>query len=300
MVGGIIRSKDWKGTIILLPVPNLPHMAKERSKKRDAKGAGSEPDAQEAEESDVDAEAERSVGNQFVNALVEIDRVLNARAEKTPAPMWANDKQYTLKEEVRFREQVSELEGRIAELERQKLDAEAGLDAAGNLRGLIFETGRPLESSILEALRILGFAAEGFDDGESEFDAVFLDPSGRRLIGEAEGKNDKAVSIDKLDQLERNVQEDFSKREDSTEYAKGVLFGNAFRLLPPAERSDYFTAKCVAGAKRLAVALVRTPDLFRVAKYLRESPDPDFATSCRRAILETAGDVVAFPPVPKA
>jgi hypothetical protein len=147
-------------------------------------------------------------------------------------------------------------------------------------------------------LRILGFTAEGFDDGDSEFDAVFLDPTGRRLLGEAEGKNDKAVNIDKLDQLERNVQEDFGKREDSTEYAKGVLFANAFRLLPPAERSDYFSAKCVAGAKRLAVALVRTPDLFAVARYLRENPDPDFAALCRRAILETAGAVVEFPPVP--
>jgi hypothetical protein len=287
MVGGIIRSKDWKGSVILLPVPNLSHMAQERSKPRDAKGTGAEPDTQETDESDVDAEAERSVGNQFVNALIEIDKVLNARAEKTPAPMWANDKEYTLREEVRFREQVSELEGRIAGLEKQKLEAEVHLDAVGNLRGLLFETGKPLESSILEALRVLGFAAEGFDDCESEFDAVFLDPSGKRLLGEAEGKNDKAVNIDKLSQLERNIQEDFSKREDSTEYAKGVLFGNAFRFLPPAERSEYFTAKCVAGAKRLAVALVRTPDLFTVAKYLRENPDPDFAASCRKAILET-------------
>jgi len=299
MVGGIVRSKDWKGTIIVLPVPNLSYMAKERSKQREAKGAASEPNAKEGEGSDVDAEAERGVGNQFVNALVEIDRVLNARAEKTPAPMWANDEEYTLKEEVRFRGQVGELEGKIAELERQKVEAEAGLDAAGNLRGLMFETGKPLESSILEALRILGFTAEGFDDGESEFDAVFLDPSGRRLLGEAEGKNDKAVNIDKLDQLGRNIQEDFRKREDSTEYAKGVLFGNAFRLLPLGERGDHFTAKCVAGAKRLAVALVRTPDLFPVSKYLRESPDPDFAASCRKVILETAGAVVQFPPIPR-
>jgi hypothetical protein len=299
MVGGVIRSNDWKGTIVILPVPNLWHMVTERSKQRDAKVAPSAPDPTEKKESDVDAEAERSVGNQFANALVGIDRVLNARSEKTPAPMWANTEEYTLSEEVRVREQVRELEGKIAELEKEKLEADVRLDAAGNLKGLMFETGRALESSILEGLRTLGFAAEGFEDGESEFDAVFLDPSGRRLLGEAEGKNDKAVSIDKLDQLERNIQEDFGKREDSTEYAKGVLFGNAFRLLPPAERGDYFTPKCLAGAKRLAVALVRTPDLFTVTKYLRENPDPDFATSCRKAIIETASAVVEFPPVPK-
>ena len=97
----------------------------------------------------------------------------------------------------------------------------------------MFETGKQLESAILEALRILGFAADGFSDSQSEFDAVFTDPSGARLLGEAEGKNDKAVNIDKLDQLDRNVQEDFTKRDDSTVYAKGVLFGNAFPPLPP-------------------------------------------------------------------
>ncbi|MGO9083800.1 MAG: hypothetical protein ACLQBK_01105 [Candidatus Sulfotelmatobacter sp.] len=296
MVGGIIRTKDYKGTIILLPTPNLSYMVKERSKQKGAK-VSTGPDADEGEESDVDPEAERSVGDQFVNALVEIDRVLNARAERTPAPMWANDEVYTLKEEVRFRARVDELERNIAGLEKQKLEAEGGLDAAGNLRGLVFETGKPLESAILEGLRVLEFAAEGFVDSESEFDAVFTDTSGRRLLGEAEGRNDKAINIDKLDQLERNIQEDFKKRED-TEYAKGVLFGNAFRLSPPAERGEYFTAKCLAGAKRLGVALVRTPDLFTVAKFLKENPDSGFAASCRKAILETTGNVVEFPPLP--
>ena len=297
MVGGIIRSKDYKGTIILLPTPNLSYMVKERSTQRGAKeNAG--PSAKDEVEPDIDPEVQTSVGHQFVNALVEIDRVLTARAERTPAPMWANDEVYTLKEEIRFTQRVGELEKNIAELEKQKLEAEGSLDAAGNLRGLVFETGKPLESAILEGLRVLEFAAEGFVDSESEFDAVFTDASGKRLLGEAEGKNDKAINIDKLDQLERNIQEDFKKREDSTEYAKGVLFGNAFRLSPPGERGEYFTAKCLAGARRLGIALVRTPDLFTVAKFLKENPDSGFAASCRKAILETTGNVVEFPPLP--
>jgi hypothetical protein len=46
-----------------------------------------------------------------------------------------------------------------------------------------------------------------------------------------------------------------------------------------------------------SVALVPTPDLFRVAKYLSEQPDDAFASSCRLAILNTVG-LVAFPRLP--
>ena len=119
-----------------------------------------------------------------------------------------------------------------------------------------------------------------------------------RLLGEAEGKDDKSVNIDKLDQLDRNIQEDYAKRPDSTDYAKGVLFGNAFRFLPPAERGEFFTQKCLAGAKRLGVALVKRPISLRWLNFLRRTPNPEFATSCREAILGTKGDVVTFPSVP--
>lgn len=153
------------------------------------------------------------------------------------------------------------------------------------------------ESAVLEALRIFEFRAENYKDPESEVDVLFVDPDGEQLLGEAEGKNDKAVNIDKLDQLNRNVQEEFAKRSD-TKYSKGVLFGNAFRLTPLTERGEYFTDKCKAGAARLGFALVRTPDLFPVAKYLKENRDPDFARKCRAEILNTSGKVVVFPPIP--
>jgi hypothetical protein len=301
MVGGIVRFKDRKGTVILLPVPNLEYMADQREgETAQVLKPAAEFAAEESDQDDAPSEAERGVGNQFISALIEIDKILRAKAERTPAPAWANAKEYDTKEEARLKAKVSELEAGIAELQKQKLQVDNDLDAAENLRGLLFEKGKPLESAILEALRVIGFAAEGFVDAESEFDSVFTDPFGSRLLGEAEGKDDKAVNIDKLDQLERNIQEDFAKRPDSTDYAKGVLFGNAFRLSPISERGDFFTQKCLAGAKRLGVALVRTPDLFALAKFLKENHNPEFATSCREAFLNAKGDVVIFPPVPES
>jgi hypothetical protein len=112
-----------------------------------------------------------------------------------------------------------------------------------------------------------------------------------------EGKNDKAVNIDKLAQLERSIQEDFKKRDDNV-YAHGVLFGNAFRLVVPTERGEFFTEKCNTGARRSGVALVKTPDLFAIAKYLKENPDSAFAEACRNSIKRTNGETVTFPAPP--
>src|SRR5439155_24203874 len=110
-----------------------------------------------------------------------------------------------------------------------------------------------------------------FVGGDSEFDVVFHAPEGR-CLGEVEGKDAKAINIDKLSQLERNLQEDFA-RDEVTEFAKGVLFGNAERLKPPAQRGEAFTEKCISAAKRACIALVRTSDLFDPVRYLRTHPD---------------------------
>ena len=81
---------------------------------------------------------------------------------------------------------------------------------------------------MIDALRTLGFEAESYTDDSSEFDVVFIANEGR-FLGEDEGRNNAPINIDKLQQLERNIQEDFA-RPDVDAYAKGVLFGNPHRL----------------------------------------------------------------------
>jgi len=143
----------------------------------------------------------------------------------------------------------------------------------------------------------MGFRAEPFQDAESEFDVVF-ESEEDRLIGEAEGKDNKAVNIEKLRQLGMNIQEDL-QREVVTRPAKGVLFGNAYRLSPVAERGVPFTEKCISAAQASSTALVATPDLFRVVRSLSNNPDDDYARACRKAILNGTG-IVAFPAPPEA
>ena len=280
IVGAAVRGK---GTLLFLPP--LRYEA-EKFVRYDAK----------SEESYWTEEAER-FAKRLVAALGGLADNPSARAGGTPPPPWTMESRYRLAEESRLQAAVSVCTSKIAELQSKKVALETQLGGAGTLRRLLFEQGLGLEAAILEALTLFGFEAKPFASGGSEFDAVFVSPEGR-CLGEAEGKDTKPINIDKFSQLERNLQEDFA-RDDVEDYAKGVLFGNAYRLQPLNERKDYFTDKCVSAAKRVKVALVRTPDLFGPARYLKENPtDVAYAAECRKAIFATEGAIVSFPVPP--
>ncbi len=94
-----------------------------------------------------------------------------------------------------------------------------------------------------------------------------------------------------------NIHEDL-QREEVTSTAKGVLFGNSFRLTPPTERSrDTFTEKCILAAKSNGTALVTTSQLFYAAQYLTMVGAPEYAAACRFVLLNGIG-VISRPPPP--
>lgn len=143
---------------------------------------------------------------------------------------------------------------------------------------------------------MLGFTASSYRDADSEFDVVFTCDEGR-LLGEAEGKDNKPINIDKLRQLSMNIHEDLSRDEVSSP-AKGVLFGNGYRLSDPKDRELQFTDKCLISSKGSSIALVTTSSLYTVSKFLTDQRDDFYARKCRQAILTGIG-VVVFPPLPE-
>ncbi len=280
IVGAAIRHE--KGAVLLLPPVQF------------SEEAFTEFD----EESDTEYWNDEGVafGCRLASSIVSLVDAFTSDTQITPPPQWTQGSQFRLTEEDAIEKKLTQKTKQVERAIKAKRELEAELERVGELRRLLYEKGKPLEAAILDVLTLFGFAAEPFDDGESEFDAVFVSPEGR-FLGEAEGKDKRAINIDKLSQLERNIQEDFA-RDDVDEYAKGVLFGNASRLEPPAEREDAFTRKCVTGARRLNVALVRTPDLFEPARYLRTNDDAAYAEACRKAIDDANGTVVEFPEPP--
>ena len=243
------------------------------------------------------SEAGIQAGKRFVVALTSLQEAISASTTKTPPPDWTSVDQYRLSEEGNLEESITQISKKLTHLEETKIVLREKLAVASWPRQLLYENGTPLEEAIIQSLKLMGFNADGFDDGKSEFDSVFSAPEGR-FLGEAEGRDNKPISIDKFSQLVRNLHEDLA-RDEVDEIAKGVLFGNGYRLKVPKERVELFTSKCLTEAKRIGITLVRTTDMFGPTRYLLEHPeDQNYATACRSAITDTVGDIVEFPEPP--
>lgn len=240
--------------------------------------------------------AAKQFAGAFLASIVAIDKTLRSTSDVTPEPAWAINSNFELQTEIKLRGKLLAAERAVEKAQRTKEEIEHALSLAGAPRALLYEKGKPLEAAIIEALRTLGFIAAPFKNSDSEFDVVFECAEGR-LIGEVEGKDNKAVNIDKLRQLSMNIHEDL-QREDVKAPAKPVLFGNGFRLVTPTERSDPFTEKCHSAAATSSTALVATTDLFPAVQYLLSTKDNDYATACRQALLTNIGRVL-FPTPPK-
>jgi hypothetical protein len=280
IVGGAIRK--GKGAALFLPPLDF-----DRDKLVETDADGKNPRW---------TERATEIGHRLRQCIVEIAKAIATESRVTPPPGWVADGRYRLKLEEAVEKAIALKSAEIERLHAEREILRGNLQGAGSLRRLLFEKGRQLEDAILESLLLMGFKAERYKDSESEFDAVFTSEEGR-FLGEAEGKDGHAINIDKLSQLERNIQEDFARPEVDA-HAKGVLFGNAYRLTKPEDRGDPFTAKCRTGAARSRTALVPTPALFAVAKYLKEHANPEFAKRCRLALLSAEGKVVEFPNPP--
>jgi len=244
--------------------------------------------------------AAKQFSARIVSSLVSLDKALKSSVEITPEPTWATAPSYSLATELYLRAKLLDAEKKILEAETAKLRIQDDLQNAVRLRGLLYEKGKPLEAAIIEALQLLGFKAGGHKSGHSEFDVVFESAEGR-LLGEAEGKDSKAINVDKLRELSMNIYEDL-QRDDVSTPAKGVLFGNGFRLTPPEKREIEFTEKCIIAARTQSVALIATSDLYLSARYMADlriiNPSEDgYAKQCREAMLTGIG-IVNLPSPP--
>ncbi|MDD5555133.1 MAG: hypothetical protein PHO19_00455 [Candidatus Pacebacteria bacterium] len=276
-VGGLFRV--GKGNLVLLPPVRYPEKFTKYEK----------------EESFWTDEAVK-FGKRLIQVLVDIDNALRGSVETSPPPDWVAQKEYRLKLETELKKKIDNISKKIETFTTEKNTLLDSLHKEMELKNLIYEKGKPLENAIIKALEILGYKAENYDDGSLEIDQIIVSPEGERYIGEAEGKDNGAINIDKFRQLESNIQEDLQKEEVS-DPAIGILFGNGFRVIRPEKREEQFTDKCIKNAERLNAILVRTSDLFEVVRYVRENSDKKFAKECRKAILESRGKIVKFPEI---
>lgn len=234
------------------------------------------------------------IGKIFINSIVEIDKVIRKSEDKTPKPNWLLDNSFDLAASLNTKLRMEGNQIEIQKRQEENEELSKLFEEQESLKDLLFETGKSLENAVTKALKILGYKAENYCDAELELDQIILSPEGQRFIGECEGKDTKDIDVSKFRQLLDGLNADFEK-DGVEEKAFGLLLGNPQRLLEPKERTLSFTQKCVSGAKREGIGLVKTMDLFFVCRHILENNDINFAKACRKAILEQLGGIIEFP-----
>ncbi|MDE0644800.1 MAG: hypothetical protein OXH84_00975 [Gammaproteobacteria bacterium] len=275
-VGAIYNSTNSSGTLLVLP---------------DIDFESDRFYVEENEEMRFSSEAQQFAA-QFIQNITELDQQLQRRSDTTPTPSWALEEEYVLEPELKLQTALAKAKEEEEAARSRREDLEEKCREIGAYRALLYEKGRPLEYAIKDALGLMGFHTSSFEESSSQIDVIFVSEQGR-FIGEVEGKDNKPINIEKFRHLNLNIQEDFERSEVETP-AKPVLFGNPYRLKAPENRGEPFTEKCTSATSMNSTALVFTPDLFRVVKFLLHYDDPDYSRECRRIILDTVGRVT-FP-----
>ncbi len=237
----------------------------------------------------------KAFGTKLVNILITIDRNLRLENEQTAPPAWVDRNQFQSKSEEKLLNEQKAIELKISQLDKSKGDVAKKIEEQQALKRLLYEQGNCLNEAVIDALKVLGFKSESFDDGKSEFDVVSESAEGC-FLGEVEGKDNSAINLQKFRQLLDNVNREHYKDNGAQKQKKlGVLFGNGFRLIAPEDRGYQFTNQCLDGAQREGFALVQTSDLYLAAMRIRDTNDQNYAKDCRLAILNTKGALVEFP-----
>lgn len=238
-----------------------------------------------------------SIENTLIKDLLELNDRLRYGI-KTIKPDWIRTDKLKLNCAESLKEKLNLNTIEIEKLKEQNLSIREKIEDIEELHNLLFETGKPLEKSVRKALKILGYEAEGYDNGKLELDQIIVSPEGYKYIGECEGKNDKPIALNKFRQLLDSLK-NYMYSEDEVKEVYGILIGNPCRLTNPEERgNEEFTPHCIDGARREKIGLLTTESLFYVARYIQENNDMEFAKKCRDAIFEQLGGVIVFPDIP--
>jgi hypothetical protein len=309
IAGAYAKNKSSNGVIILLPYLNfnrdisfgqkflksiieIDRIAKQSSDSVDR--ITEQPPDSNARTSTQSPDLIDKLTNQSVDI---IEKTLEQSANITPIPKWTKNPLFDLPREVKLKKDLLKIGSKYEAIRKEEEAIKSKITHEGKFKRLLYEKGTALEEVILNGLRLLGFESIKYQEPESGVDMKLQSDEGIILV-EVDGKDDGAIGFEKLRQLEIKILEDYSK-EEVDKIAKGVLFGNTYRLQELDNRNNFFTNKCVNAAKKDRIALVRTPDLFWIVKYLSDNKDESYAKKCREAILRSEGEIVKFPEPPQ-
>lgn len=205
--------------------------------------------------------------------------------EPTQAPPWLAG--HLLPGQAELRDETDDLTQRLTELQAELADARARHDALDELNKLLYAASAPeLAEAAAAAFERLGFDVEQLDDGCLALQC----PEGDAVVAAAASA--AAIDSDPYWTLVRR----FEAMEDPPH---GVIVGNAFCAVPPAERDEPFTGLLRRGADHRGLCLLPSVELHAAMAALIERPRDDaLRRTLRQAILDTTGPCSLRPLLP--
>lgn len=128
---------------------------------------------------------------------------------------------------------------------------------------LLYETGPALEAICKRVLRVLGASV---NEGEGRQEDFVMEFRGTKAIVEVKGVT-KSISLDDLRQLGQ-YREDYRLKWGAE--VKGVLLGNAWRLVHPSQRQHAFPPNVCQYAEERGITLATTCSLYHAFCRVRE------------------------------
>lgn len=223
----------------------------------------------------------------LLSTLISCAKKHLTKHETTPPPNWISD--YKIKGEEEIDKDIDELNQKLEDILILKQGLENKKAELTKYKSLLFEQGPELENIVIEAFKLFGFKAENRKLDDLEHDVVFESIEGKG-IAEIEGKDNDSIHIQKLDQLNRAVDEDF---ELTGKYPQGILIGNHYRFSKPSTRKEPFSEKVHIVARKKNFGLLSTVEIYQAVVKIIENPqDQTFKTKCRINLLKTTGDII--------
>lgn len=225
----------------------------------------------------------------FLGSLIEAFKLYTNNLETSTPPSWLDN--FILPSENSIENELDSIRSEIDILRSKEQEIMRDLNNVTKFKELLYEQGAPLELIVEDAFKLIGFQTEKRKESDIEHDIIISAPEGRAIV-EVEGKDNAAININKLDQLSRVIDEDFTI---SNLYPDGILVGNHYRKTDPPERKDAFTDKVKISANRKNIILLNTFEIYKVIEYvLKEGKDEISKANIRREILNSKGAEFLF------
>lgn len=203
--------------------------------------------------------------------------VLNFRPhfEEQPPP-WVAD--FHILNETELANEIAAKQREIETLQASMEDALKSRLELGRWKELIFATDSQLEAAVDRTFDLLGFKAlpkKGDEDHRWDYNNV-------RVMGESKGKPSKQVGKVDARQIDDWVTSEVKRLEAAADAAgddpenvpqpKGIIVGNAYRLLPLEDRGPTFTPNVVDWLKARSHCMVTGRQLLEIVEIVLTDP----------------------------